>query len=356
MKKQTLSIIILIVVIILGLIILEAYLLINENQKENQGSYSDIPQNEMIPPINEEENLNEVEEVSSVVNKEYLMAFHACDTAATDCMNPKNHMVYLAQSDDGMAWEVIPGWEPFPGSVPDVIRRGNILYIYCAGTQLRKYDLETDTLSEKIQVTLNDPEAPGKYVDPSLIIDDQEQLVMFYMPGVMGQDPARCAPGETQCTKLFRSAVEKEGSDGEEFTATEGNRVEVTIQKDVASDPDIFFDGKQYVLYISRGQSVEVYTSDDLFGSYAQVDALPDDFLVQEAGGVPSGFFDTETSEYWTYVHTGHPNAVIKRATHDNLTTPINPADFIEVLSPATNNEFSASFSIESPGFAENQP
>ncbi len=345
MKKQTIIIIILAVVIILGLIVFGAYILVKNNQEET------------APSTNEEENLNKAEEVSSVVNKKYLLAFHACDTATTDCMNPKNHMVYLAQSDDGAAWEVIPDWEPFSGSVPDVIRRDNTLYIYNAGSQMRKYDLETDTLSERIPVTLNDPEAPGKYVDPSMIIDDEGRLVMFYMPGIMGQDPAQCAPGEMQCTKLFRSAVEIEGSDGEEFTATEGNRAEVTIQNDVASDPDIFFDGKEYVLYISRGQSFQVFTSDDLLGSYTLSDTLPDGYLVpQGTGGIPAGYFDSKTSEYWTYIHTGHPNAVIKRATHNNLDVPLNSADFIEVLGPATNNEFSTSYNIESPGFTVNKP
>jgi len=65
----------------------------------------------------------------------YLMAFHACDTSAgIDCNMPMNHKVYLAQSEDGVNWSLVPGWQPFQGSVPDVIRRGDTLYIYTPGT------------------------------------------------------------------------------------------------------------------------------------------------------------------------------------------------------------------------------
>lgn len=67
------------------------------------------------------------------INGKYLMAFHACDTAADNCRDPRNHRVYLAQSDDGTQWSIVPGWTPHGGSVPDVIRRGETLYIYPPG-------------------------------------------------------------------------------------------------------------------------------------------------------------------------------------------------------------------------------
>lgn len=61
------------------------------------------------------------------ITGKYLMAFHACDAAAAECRDPRNHQVYLAQSDDGAQWSLVPGWKPYPGSVPDVIRRGESL-------------------------------------------------------------------------------------------------------------------------------------------------------------------------------------------------------------------------------------
>ena len=37
----------------------------------------------------------------------YLLAFHACDPDVSDCSDPRNHRVYLAQSDDGVNWGVV---------------------------------------------------------------------------------------------------------------------------------------------------------------------------------------------------------------------------------------------------------
>jgi hypothetical protein len=188
-------------------------------------------------------------------------------------------------------------------------------------------------------------------VDPSLFVDDQGRLVLFYLPGILGQDPAGCAPGETACVKHFHSAVEVEGSNGTAFVAQPGDRVEVPINvPGSASDPDIFYDGTRYVLYISRGPSVEVYTGSTLHGSYTLLTSLPDGYLTR-AGGVPAGHFDPATASYWTYVHTGE--GVIRRAVHASLDTPLNDGDFTTVLSGSSIG-LGASYRVESPGFAVN--
>ena len=99
---------------------------------------------------------------SGAVTGIYLMAFHASDTSdGTDCHNPQSHIVYLAQSDDGENWSLIPGWEPYQGSVPDVIQRGNTLYVYTPG-ELVRYDLESDTLDPPVRVQI--PGLEGGYV------------------------------------------------------------------------------------------------------------------------------------------------------------------------------------------------
>ncbi len=147
----------------------------------------------------------------------YLLAFHVCDPEVSDCSDPRNHSVYLAQSDDGGNWSVVPGWETYKGSVPDVIRRGETLYVYTPG-KVRRYDFATETWESPVIVALTDTESDS-FVDPSLIIDDQDRLVLFYLAGIIGQDPAGCAPGETSCVKHFRSATEVEGSDGTQFVA-----------------------------------------------------------------------------------------------------------------------------------------
>ena len=61
------------------------------------------------------------------------MAFHGCKTGSGDCNNPSSHEVYLAQSNDGASWSLVLGWEPRDGSVPDVLRRGDTLYVISTG-------------------------------------------------------------------------------------------------------------------------------------------------------------------------------------------------------------------------------
>jgi hypothetical protein len=184
----------------------------------------------------------------------YLMTFHACDTTADDCFDPRNHWVYLAQSLDGMNWNLFPDWKPYHGSVPDVIRRNETIYIYTPG-HLVRYHLDTQTIEGPLEVKV--PGLTTGYVDPSLIIDENGYLVLFFLYGQQGMDPAGCAPDEATCVREIGSASEIPGSDGAEFSLDDGQRVSANIdnasQIKTFSDPDVFYDGAQYVLYISHG-------------------------------------------------------------------------------------------------------
>ena len=174
---------------------------------------------------------------SRVVTGKYLMSFSSCETATPGCQDPRNHEVYLAQSDDGVSWSLVPGWEVYPGSVPDVIRRGSTLYVYDR-QYVTKYDLATDAqqvhwrgpggADPAKQVTVEGLGQAG-YVDPSLILDDQGRLVLFFMHGIIGADPAHCPPGEATCLKHFDSAPEVEGSDGKRFLFDEGHRLTIAV-------------------------------------------------------------------------------------------------------------------------------
>lgn len=62
-----------------------------------------------------------------------------------------------------------------------------------------------------------------------------------------------------------------------------------------ASDPDIFSDGRQYVLYISQGAGISVWTSAQLRGTYQKIADLASD-----TGEVAAGYFDSATQRYWT--------------------------------------------------------
>lgn len=279
----------------------------------------------------------------------YLLAFHVCDPEVSDCSDPRNHNVYLAQSDDGANWSVVPGWETYKGSVPDVIRRGETLYVYTPG-KVRRYDFATETWKLPVRVELTDTESDS-FVDPSLIIDDQDRLVLFYLAGIIGQDPAGCAPGETSCVKHFRSATEVEGSDGTQFVADSGDRVQVTIiPPSTAADPDIFYDGNRYVTYIARGQTIQVYTSQTLLGDYTLLSTLPDGYLTHVVG-VGSGYFDQATSRYWTYGHTFE--GIIRRAVHASLDEFLSDSDFTTVLTGSSIG-LGASSWVTSPGFTAN--
>ena len=68
---------------------------------------------------------------SSPFTGKLLMTFHACDSGSGhDCYGPESNSVYVAQSDDGWGWSLVPGVEPFQGDVPDIIRRGDTIYVY----------------------------------------------------------------------------------------------------------------------------------------------------------------------------------------------------------------------------------
>ena len=290
----------------------------------------------------------------------YLMSISSCDTAVLDCHSPQNHEVYLAESEDGLAWSLVPEWEPYPGSVPDVIRRGDKLYIYDR-QYLTKYDLVSNTQDKHIpgamgqdpskQVTVEGLGDAG-YVDPSLIIDDAGRLVIFFMHGLRGADPAQCLPEETTCVKHFGSATEVDGSDGERFKLDNGQRASITVGDGShlgASDPDIFFDGDQYVLYISHGTAISVWTSRSLTGDYSHVG----DLSVTE-GGVPAGYYHKNTRKYWTFGHVTQDGVtIIRRANHSDLTSRLSEQKWVEVIS-APILGLPSTWDTGSPGFTVN--
>ncbi|MDO8340331.1 MAG: hypothetical protein Q7T16_06770 [Candidatus Burarchaeum sp.] len=296
------------------------------------------------------------------------MAFHACNPAAANCNDPKNHMVYVAQSDDGAGWSPVPGYQAYSGSVPDLVRRGNVLYVYSPGI-VRRYRIDTDQWEDPVPVRLMGSDGgPEEFVDPSAWVDEEGRIVLFYMVGMRGGDPAQCAQGQTTCTKIFRSATEVEGGDGADFVVDEGNRVEIQISSQpmgsenfwlsTASDPDIFKGPDGYVLYISRGNSVQVFASDELRGSYQMASSLPNGLLSSNSGGIASGYYDAGSGKYWTYVHSneGGSTTVIRRAVHSSFSSPLTQGQFSTIISGSSFPGLGSAYRVESPGFAVNEP
>ena len=188
-------------------------------------------------------------------------------------------------------------------------------------------------------------------MDPSLIIDDEGRLVLFFMHGLLGANPAQCFPEESSCVKYFWSATEVDGSDGKRFKLDDGHRASITVGDGAhrgASDPDVFFDGGQYVLYISHGTAISVWTSPSLKGNYSHVGDLSD-----TEGGVPAGYYHRNTGRYWTFSYNTQDGVtVIRRANHSDLASVLNAQKCIDVISapilglPSTRDTGSPGFTV----------
>lgn len=268
----------------------------------------------------------------------YLMSFHTCVVGATDCNNPGNHLVQLAQSADGRSWSLLSGWQSYKGSVPDVYRRGNTLYVFSTSGLLR-IDMTTGATTTAA-VALSE----GSYVDPSLAQLPDGRLILFYLPGIPGQDPAQCARGEASCVRQIKSAVEVAGSDGARFTVDAGARVTETVTSGSFSDPDIFYNGSEWVLYVSRGPSVHAYASTSLQGTYEFRGVVSN--LI---GGVPSAV-QLADGAIATYVHSSVGSSTeIRIAT---TATGISPIPSFQTTLTAQSLGLGAN--AESPGVASN--
>ena len=137
---------------------------------------------------------------------------------------------------------------------------------------------EPDAVEEEYEFTA----VEGNFVDPSMISHSATgELILFYLPGIIGSNPAGC--DSYPCTKYIRSAVTKLSSDS--MYVIEGNRAMKELSTGTFSDPDIITDGTgTYFLYVSEGQSVRVYNSDDLSGTFVEQGLASDG-----QGGVPAG-------------------------------------------------------------------
>ena len=298
------------------------------------------------------------------VTRKYLMAFHACQ--GTLCNDIKNHQTYLAESDDAITWSVVPGWQPFIGSVPDVVRRGNTLYLYYVrisdGENLFVTTIDLDTGNVSSPKKVNFQGTQGHFVDPSLLVEEDGHIFLtgLYVdpppppPAIpTPTNPATCAPGESTCIKQILSATEVAGSNGQTFSLDSGARARITLDQTTpsASDPDLFKDKDGYTLYVSIGQSVNVYSSTTLRGEFTRLSTIS-----RNTGGIPSGYFDIASGKRWTFVHSDKPSgSVIRFAAHSNYDQPIAEADWKTVIT-AQNIGLGSDWQVASPGFGLNAP
>lgn len=329
---------------------------VEDESSDPQPDFGQYPDELATPTVFDED--------KPMISGEYLMAFHACDSFSTNCMDPRNHLVFIAESNDGQYWNLVPGWQPYFGSVPDIIRRGDTLYIY-TGPTLVRYHFETHTLEsiQQIEIEVGEMGAviePVMPTDPSIILDDQGRFVMFFMYGQVGSDPAGCPPGEQSCVKYIGSATEIDGSDGTQFLLDANQRIGADVGPATAfmsfSDPDIVTDGRDYYLFMSHGSWISVWSSPEMRGKYLQLNVSPMGFLTTGSGGVPSGFYHQESGEFWTYAHVRqNEGSVIRRAVHKDLVLQLEEGDWITVITGESIG-LGLGYDVESPSIIINTP
>jgi hypothetical protein len=289
---------------------------------------------------------------SSITVYKYLMTFQAC--SGDVCNDPRNHTVYLAGSDDGINWSLIEEFEPIPGSVPDLIFYNNSLYIFHTPGASTFHWHKLNQCFEIVDMGSTMIEGPdgmtGGFVDPSMIVSGDD-LIMFYLPGVLGGDPAGC--DVHPCTKEIHSAV-ADNEDVRSFIQQDGNRVSMYIKDEEAEiqlfcDPDILrFKNGSYLLYISIGGSTLVYQDTALSGTFVSPDD-PDLVVISNVGGVP-GSIQAPDGSIWLYVNKNSPEGTkIARGVSNDGVMPIDDNDFTTVIDYTISDDFTTDTSTGSP-------
>lgn len=283
---------------------------------------------------------------SGVTAYSYLIAFHAC---ASNCSDPRNHTIYMAGSNDGIDWTLISEFEGKAGSVPDIVFFDDFLYLFHAGDTSKNW-AKVNACFEVVETGKADLDSStdtGGFVDPSLVVSG-EDLILFYLPGVIGGDPAGCGSAST-CTKEIHSA---EAADDAltSFTQVTGNRASASLSSgETFSDPDLVVRSSgSHLLYVSHGQDTYVYTGTDLAGAFSSPDGSTPRKISNAAGGVPSGI--EVGGEVWLYVTTNQSGVeVIRRAVSSDGVTALGSSDFQTVLSGSISSSFASGTSVSSP-------
>jgi hypothetical protein len=275
----------------------------------------------------------------NAVTQPYLMALDTCDPT-TPCL-PLNKTIYVLQSSDGADWQTLPGFTPFPGSVPTVVRRGNELYLVeqdghdlsgkasLNAMKLIRYHMDTGIWDAPVLINLTDSGNSGPYIDTDLTLDAQGNIVLVY-----DTDFGGCAA--SSCAQHIRIATEVPGSDGGSFIAQTNDAVTIQVAAGGgAGNPYLFFDGSQYILYVltingplpqvSQFAQISVYTSPNIGGPYSLSPALPDGALVATGGPGVSGFYNAARGQYWDYVSAGNSvdQAVVTSLAQQFLIPPV---------------------------------
>lgn len=197
-------------------------------------------------------------------------------------------------------------------------------------------------------------DSSGGFVDPSMIVSGDD-LIMFYLPGNPGGNPAGC--DEYPCTREIHTAIADNGN-ARSFTQYEGNRVSMYIEDEEAEiqlfcDPDILRlkDGS-LLLYVSIGGSTLVYQGTSLTGAFVSP-GDPDLVVASNVGGVP-GSIQAADGSIWLYVNKNSMEGTqIARGVSSDGVTPIDDEDFVVVIDSTISDDFPEGTSTGSPSIIE---
>lgn len=291
----------------------------------------------------------------------YMLTFHACDANTTTCTDPQNHKVYLTTCSanaiadcNGSAWDLVPGWTAYAGSVPDLVRRTDSVYIYTANSQLRRINVASGAMTTSQVSVKTATNQDVYYVDPAPILDGSA-LVLFFLYCVDGSgNPTQCFgnPQVANPSHRIGAATEVADSNGTSFTLVDTTQVDCAADSEITdcTDPDVFYDGTKYRLYVAVGAKVRMYESSTLKGAYVTPSWLVPG-ASNNSGTVPSGYYDG--SAHWIFGHGGSGGAsTLRRASFDPANTQQISSDAWSTMLTATDVGLSATTSIESPGFA----
>ena len=310
--------------------------------------------------------LDQAEAITAAPSKSYLMSFHSADVAA----GPDTHKTWIVESDDFIHWSLIPGYQAFCGSVPDLIRRDTSLYVFNAGI-MRRLDYGTLQWDATVQVTVRSS-AGGDEIDYFMVdvtpfLGADGLIHLYYLKNDLGTgyDPAGCGPSTT-CTKTFESATEVSGSGGTEYVVDSGSRVQVVVDEaDVAamreggSDPDFFrgASGEYYLAVMGGPESTYLFTATGMTDSFAPIGGLGSESLITGSlGAVPSALYDSSGSRYiWAFTK---PGSQITLYSSTSASTSLDGVGAVTQLVNLTGGSFpddiGSDYQLNSAGLTKN--
>jgi hypothetical protein len=296
----------------------------------------------------------------------YLMALDVCkQNGIQGCTLPGQgagaETVYLLQSADGVAWTKVPGFTPYEGAVPAILRRGTTVYLVSMtlgpppAYELRRYRMDSGAWEGPFPISISDPQYPGSPNSPALILDAQGRIALLL-------DTDGQCKRSTCDTVHQRITTEVGGSDGTQFVAQPDDLVATPLFEQSAAgigavDATITFDGTRYIVSLPTTRRINpimgsrLFTSANVYGPYAASTAFPNGVIA--TSGVTT-FYNAARQQYWHYSWLPAPS--LYRSTAASLDIALDTGDFVPANAVVTSTSLNGdgTQNIEHPHFAAN--